>query len=34
MKETDIHENLEQIDINALLEQMAESMNLHGICSP
>ena len=29
VKETDIHENLEQIDVNALLEQMAEAMNLH-----
>ena len=29
VKETDIHENLELIDINALLEQMAEAMNLH-----
>ncbi|PJG59713.1 two-component sensor histidine kinase [Aeromonas cavernicola] len=29
VKETDIHENIEQIDINALLEQMAESLNLH-----
>ncbi|MGL6165854.1 MAG: HAMP domain-containing protein, partial [Aeromonas veronii] len=29
VKETDIHENIEEIDINALLEQMAESMNLH-----
>jgi signal transduction histidine kinase len=29
VKETDIHENIELIDVNAMLEQMAEAMNLH-----
>mgnify|MGYP000063510347 CR=1 FL=1 len=29
VKDTDIHENIEQLDIDAMLEQMAEAMNLH-----
>ncbi|MGL5948761.1 MAG: ATP-binding protein [Aeromonas sp.] len=29
VKETDIHENIEKIDIDALLAQMAEALNLH-----
>ncbi|MGL5452319.1 MAG: ATP-binding protein [Aeromonas sp.] len=29
VKETDIHENIEEIDINTLLANMAESLNLH-----
>ncbi|ENY73001.1 ATP-binding protein [Aeromonas diversa] len=28
VKDTDIHENIEQIDINAMLDQLAESLNL------